>query len=178
MAPLPYPKASLQVRRCPCRKTFVAYTSVGKAHVKWVQAWSDAHLMLLLNSGVQSLLQAGSFCSQCTILLFQLLHCPSQTSLILAQVFHAPSQGCVLPLQGVHKPSQNITVPLHRLQVPLQVLHLHKRNWFLSMYVKLFEPRHVFAELQLISHTGLSCVGTLRQSVERIPFGISENGLP
>lgn len=178
MATLPYPKASLQVRRCPCRKSFVAYTSVGKAHAKWVQAWSDAYLMMLLNSGVQSLLQAGSFGSQCTIVLFQLPQCPSHTPLILAQVFHAASQGCVLGLQGVHQPTQSIMMPLHCLQVPLQVLRLHKRNWFLSMYIKLFEPRRVFAKLRLIPHTGMSCVGILRQSVESIPFGISGDGLP
>ncbi|KAA6419950.1 MAG: hypothetical protein FRX49_10140 [Trebouxia sp. A1-2] len=51
--------------------------------------------------------------------------------------------------QGVHKPSHAIMLILQHPQVQLQVLRLHKRNWFLSTDVKLLEPRHVLAKLQL-----------------------------
>jgi len=129
---------------------------VGKPQVKWVHAWSDAYLMLLQNSGVQPVLQAGSFFSQCSILLFQLLHSPSQMSMVPLQLIHPPSQGRFLPLQGLHLPIQTIMLALHYLQPPLQVLHLHKRDGPLSMCVKLLlDPRHVLAKLQLTAgHNG------------------------
>ena len=120
---------------------------------KGVQAWSHAYLLLFPISDIQQLLQAGGIFFHCCILPFQLLHSPSQMSLVSFQLSHPPSQDCLLVLKGLHLPIQNSTLALLCLQALQQVLHLHKRNWSLSMYLAvaqlLLVPTHFLAQLQL-----------------------------